>query len=194
MWKWLLTIALLFLLGSESGAGLSSSGTGISSSGTGSPSNVGLPSGTGYNPCQESSKESLKIGLKMGQMYALAQQGQNISDFNAEVDKYNAWVQQNLGNDPNLLMPKMQESGYGMPVMQDTGDIIPSYIPVPRRTSAKPIHAIDASFNQTNPTIPPIVIQNGRISDMPAGAWWTTYGPYLHHHHGRDYYGALGSV
>jgi len=138
--------------------------------------------------------EMLKIGLKMGQMYALAQQGQNISGFNAEADRYNAWIQETLGDDPNLLMPKIQDSGYGMPVMQDPDDIMPSYIPVPRRTSSKPIHAIDASFNRTTPTIPPIVVQNGRIFDMPAGAWYTTYFPYLSYHHGRDYYGALGSV
>jgi len=151
-------------------------------------------SGTGYNPCQESSKESLKIGLKMGQMYALAQQGQNISGFNAEVDRYNAWIQENLANDPDLLMPKIQGSGSGMPVMQDPDDIMPSYIPVPRRTSSKPIHAMDASFNRTKPTFPPGVVQNGRIFDMPEGAWYSTYGPYLSYHHERDYYGALGSV
>ena len=76
MWKWLLPIALLFLLGLASGAGLSSSGTG-------SPSNVGSPSGTGYAPWQNGAIEGLKIGFHMGQMYALAQQGQNISGFNA---------------------------------------------------------------------------------------------------------------
>ena len=113
MWKWLLPIALLFLLGLASGAGLSSfgtgmasSGSGMSSSGTGSPSNVGFPSGTGYAPWQNGAIEGLKIGFHMGQMYALANQGQNISGFNAEVDNYNAWVQKNFGNNASLLMPK----------------------------------------------------------------------------------------
>ncbi|MDD1758409.1 MAG: hypothetical protein LUQ22_06720, partial [Methanotrichaceae archaeon] len=137
MWKWLLPIALLFLLSLASGAGLSSSSTGMASLGSGmSLSGTGSPSGAGYNPCQEASMESLKMGLKMGQMYALAQQGQNISGFNAEVDRYNAWIQENLGNDPNLLMQKIQDSGYDMPVMQNPDDIMPSYIPVPRRTSS----------------------------------------------------------
>jgi hypothetical protein len=210
MWKWLLPISLLFLLGLASGAGFSSSGTGMSSgsgmpsSGTGSAASVGLPSGTGYTPCQKDAIESLRIGFHMGQMSALANQGQNISGFNAEVDRYNAWVQQNFGNDPNLMIAKMQETGDVMPKMQETGDgmpkiqgtesVMPGYFPVPRRTSVKPIHVIDASFNQTTPTFPPGVVQNGRIFDMPAGAWYTTYGPYLSYDHEKDYYGAMGSV
>jgi hypothetical protein len=77
------------------------SGSGMSSSGT------GLSSGTGYTPWQEGAIEGLKIGFHMGQMYALAKQGYNISGFNAELDKYNAWIQKNFGDDPSLLMPKM---------------------------------------------------------------------------------------
>ena len=196
MWKWFLPIALLFLLGMATGTGLSSSGTGTVSSGSAmSSSGTGISSsGTGNTPWQEGAIEGLKIAFHMGQMSALANQGQNISGFNAEVDKYNAWIQQNLGNDPNLLMPKLQESGYDVPVMQETGDIMPSYFPVPQRTSAKPTHVIDASFNQTNPAIPPSVVQNDRIFDMPAGAWYTTYSPYLSYDNGRDYYGAMGSI
>jgi len=112
-------------------------------------------------------------------MYIQAQQGYNISGFNAEVDNYNAWVQKNFGNNPNLMMAKMQETGYGMP----------GYIPVPRITSVKPIHAIDASFNRTTPVYPAYGVYNGRIFDMPAGAWYTTNGPYLPDYYGRDYYG-----
>jgi hypothetical protein len=63
-------------------------------------------SGTGNTPWQEGAIEGLKIGFHMGQMYTLAQQGQNISGFNAEVDKYNAWVQKNFGDNVDLLMPK----------------------------------------------------------------------------------------
>ncbi|MDD1752077.1 MAG: hypothetical protein LUQ38_03175, partial [Methanotrichaceae archaeon] len=67
------------------------SGAGVSPSGTGSASSAG----TGNTPWQEGAIEGLKIGFHMGQMYALANQGQNISGFNAEVDNYNAWVQKN---------------------------------------------------------------------------------------------------
>ena len=90
-------------------------------------------SAAGHTPCQEGSIESLKIGFKMGQMYALAQQGHNISGFNAEVDKYNEWIQQNFGNDQNLMMSKMPMPGYG------------NAPPI----SGKPIHAMDANFNTT---------------------------------------------
>ncbi len=176
----------------------------MSSSGTGSASNVGSPSGTGYTPWQDGAIEGLKIGFHMGQMYVLASQGQNVSGFNAEVDRYSAWIQQNFGNNPNLMIAKMQASGSVMPMSQQTGDvtskiqgteaIMPSYIPVPQRTLAKPTHTVDASFNQTTPTFPPGVVQNGRIFDMPEGAWYSTYGPYLSSHHERDYYGALGSA
>jgi hypothetical protein len=72
----------------------------------------GLQPGTEYTPWQEAAMEGLKIGFRMGQMYNMAQQGYNINSFNAEVDNYNAWVRQNFGSDPNLIMQKMQE---GMP-------------------------------------------------------------------------------
>jgi len=81
----------------------------------------------------------LKIGFHMGQMYTQAQQGYNISGFNVEVDNYNAWVRKNFGNNPNLMMPKIQEPGYGMP----------GY--VPQTTAIKPIHGIDGSLNRTTP-------------------------------------------
>jgi hypothetical protein len=133
--------------GLVSGAGLSSSGTGTASSesrlssgtglaspGTESSLGIASPSGMGYNPCQKEAIEGLRSGLHMGQMYALAKQGHDISDFNTEVDRYNAWVQQNFGDAPNLMMPKMQEG-------------MPGYVPIIRRTATKPTHAIDASVN-----------------------------------------------
>jgi hypothetical protein len=89
----MLVVILMIGLSLASGAGLSSSGTGMSS-------------GTGNTPWQEGAIEGLKIGFHTGQMYALAQQGQNISGFNSEVDKYNAWVQKNFGDNAKLLMPK----------------------------------------------------------------------------------------
>ena len=116
---------------SSTTGGLTTSTSAAGSSPSGS-SAVGA-SAAGYTPCQESSIESLKIGFKMGQMYALAQQGHNISGFNAEVDKYNEWIQQNFGNDQNLMMSKMPMPGYG------------NAPPI----SGKPIHAMDASFNTT---------------------------------------------
>jgi len=165
MKKWLLVISLLLLLGLASGAGLSSSGSGMvssgsgmSSSGTGSSSGVGLSSGTGSTPWQEGAIEGLRIGFHLGQMYTQAQQGYNISGFNAEVDKYNAWVQQNFGNDPNLMMPKMPMPGYSN---------VPSI-------SSKPIHAVDDSFNQTRKVLGDAVAWNaGEVMGMPTAAYYT---------------------
>jgi hypothetical protein len=161
-----LLVAITLLIGFGSMSGSSAAGA----------------SATGYTSQQEEVIKGLEIGYKLGQMYALAKQGYNVSGFNAEVDKYNAWIQQNLGNDSNLMMPKISS-------IQESGNVMPRYFPVPRINSIKPIHTIDASFNRTTPLFPPGTVQNGRIFDMPAGAWWTTYGPYLPDYYGGNYYG-----
>ena len=60
------------------------------------------------------------------------------------------------------MIPKMQEGKSG-------------YVPVLRITAAKPTHAMHASVNL--PSSPAIEVdKTGRIHDMPAGAWYTTYG------------------
>ena len=128
------------------------------------------PAMAAYTPWQEGVIKGLGIGFNMGQMYALAKQGHNISSFNAEVDKYNAWVQQNFGNDQNLMMPKMPVQGYATsPNYVDRGLNYIGSVPL---STGKPIHAVDASFNQT----PLVGYYEGRIMDLPAGAWYTTYG------------------
>jgi hypothetical protein len=116
----LITITLFVGIGSVVGSSISGS-------------SVAGASAARYTPCQEASIESLKIGFHLGQMYALAQQGHNISGFNAEVDRYNAWVQKNFGNDQNLTISKMPKLSYSN---------VPPII-------NKPIHAMDASFNRT---------------------------------------------
>jgi hypothetical protein len=103
----------------------------------------------------------MRIGLHMSQMYALAKPGQDISGYDAEVDKHNAWIRQNFGNDRNLMMAKMPETGDGIPKMQETGDglpkiqgtesVMPGYFPIPWLTTIKPIHAIDASLTRRPP-------------------------------------------
>jgi hypothetical protein len=49
----------------------------------------------------------LRDWLPYGPNACPSRSGQNISGFNAEVDRYNAWVQQNFGDDANLLMSKI---------------------------------------------------------------------------------------
>jgi hypothetical protein len=136
MLKSLLLIAFLFLLGISSGTGMVSSGSGTSLIGSGTSligsglsSGLGLPSGTGYTPWQEGAMEGFGIGFHMGQMYNMAQQGYNISGFNVEVDRYNAWIQQNFGNVPNLLMSRMQENVPGYEPMPGYVPRMPGYMP-----------------------------------------------------------------
>jgi len=62
----------------------------------------------GYNDWQQGAAEGLNIGFKMGQAYSNALNGVNVTGFNDQVDIYNAWVRSNFGEDPNLLMSKME--------------------------------------------------------------------------------------
>jgi hypothetical protein len=119
---------------------------------------IGLTMAAGYTPWQEGAIQGLKVGFQMGMMYSQAQQGYNISGYNAQVDAYNAWVQQNFGNDPALLMQKMPVPGY-------VGGTSASY---------KPVHAIDESWNQSRRLLGDAVVSNqGRIMDMPASSYYT---------------------
>jgi hypothetical protein len=107
---------------------------------------LGSPPETGYTLWQEAAMEGFEIGFHLGQTYAMAQQGYNINGFNAEVDNYNAWVRQNFGNGPNLMMPKMQA---GMPSYAPQG--MPSYVP-----QGMPGYVPQGMLSyvaQTNPTI-----------------------------------------
>jgi len=70
----------------KSGPASSESGMSASSSKVVS-SESRLSPRTGYNSSQEGTIEGLRIGFHLGQMYASAQQGYNISGYNAEVDK-----------------------------------------------------------------------------------------------------------
>jgi hypothetical protein len=67
---------------------------------------VGLAMAQGYTDWQQGAADSLKIGFKMGQAYEQAQNGINVSGFNAQVDVYNAWVREHFGEDPMMLMQK----------------------------------------------------------------------------------------
>jgi hypothetical protein len=68
---------------------------------------AGLAMAQGYTEWQQGALEGLKYGFKMGQAYENALDGVNVTGFNAEVDIYNAWVRQNFGENPNLLMSKI---------------------------------------------------------------------------------------
>ena len=74
----------------------------------------GLTAGTpsaGYTQSQEDVLNGIGYGFFMGKMAAFASLGYNITGYNTEVDRFNAWIQQKFGNDQRLMMPKMQETG-----------------------------------------------------------------------------------
>jgi hypothetical protein len=114
-----------------------------------------------YTDWQQGAMQGLKIGFHMGQAYSDAVRGYNVTGFNAEVDTYNAWVRQNFGEDPNLMMNKM--SGAATP-----GN--PLWI---NRSTAKPVHKIDGSFQNQNTYPQPDA--NGLIHGWPADAYYSWY-------------------
>ena len=71
-------------------------------------------SAAGYTQCQEEVLNGIGYGFFMGKMAAFAIQGINITGYNTEVDRFNAWIQQKYGNDPSLLMQKLPETYTGM--------------------------------------------------------------------------------
>jgi hypothetical protein len=68
---------------------------------------VGLTMAVGYTDWQQGAAEGLKIGFKMGQAYEQAQKGINVTGFNTQVDVYNTWIREHFGEDPMLLMQKL---------------------------------------------------------------------------------------
>ena len=96
---------------------------------------VGLAMAVGYNDWQQGAAQGLAYGFKMGQAYANALNGVNVTGFNSEVDIYNAWVRQSFGEDPNLLMAKMNA-----PTDLTKGVLIAN-----NTTKGGIVHAIDGS-------------------------------------------------
>ncbi|MDD1752263.1 MAG: hypothetical protein LUQ38_04145 [Methanotrichaceae archaeon] len=98
----------------SSGSSVMPGGSMIGTPAAGVPAAASTSAATWYTQCQQEVIGGIGLGFFMGRMATLASQGYNVTGFNAEVDRFNAWIQQNFGNDPNLLMPKMQETAAGM--------------------------------------------------------------------------------
>ncbi|MFZ2472378.1 MAG: hypothetical protein WAW52_10610 [Methanothrix sp.] len=60
-----------------------------------------------YTPEQQNTVDGVRLSFQLGQAYDKATQGQDVLNFNALVDQWNAWVAKNFGNDTALLMTKM---------------------------------------------------------------------------------------
>ena len=62
-----------------------------------------------YTPEQQTTSDGMNLSFKLGLAYDKAIQGQNVTEFNALVDEYNAWVLQHFGEDASLLKSKINE-------------------------------------------------------------------------------------
>ncbi len=62
-----------------------------------------------YTPEQQTILDGMNLSFRLGIAYDRSSQGQNIAEFNALVNEYNAWIRQHFGNDTNLLMSKLNE-------------------------------------------------------------------------------------
>lgn len=60
-----------------------------------------------YTSEQANTLEGMRLSFELGLAYQAASQGQNAAEFNALVEEYNAWIRQNFGEDPTLLMSKI---------------------------------------------------------------------------------------
>jgi hypothetical protein len=69
---------------------------------------AGLASAS-YSPEQQITANGMNLSFSLGIAYDKAIQGQNVTEYNALVDEYNAWVRQHFGEDAGLLKPKMNE-------------------------------------------------------------------------------------
>jgi len=62
-----------------------------------------------YTPEQQTTLDGMNLSFRLGMAYDKAIQGQNVAEFNALVDEYNAWIRQHFGEDASLLMSKLNE-------------------------------------------------------------------------------------
>jgi len=76
---------------------------------------AGLSLASAYTPEQQTAWEGMSLSFQLGRAYQQALMGQNIAGFNALVDQYNAFIRTNFGEDPNMLMPKMDSASTGIP-------------------------------------------------------------------------------
>ena len=61
-------------------------------------------------PEQQTTLDGMNLSFKLGIAYEKASQGQNVTEFNALVDEYNAWILQHIGEDAGLLKSKLNET------------------------------------------------------------------------------------
>jgi hypothetical protein len=66
---------------------------------------------------QKGVADGLRIGFFMNQKYVDAKEGINITGYNTEVARYNAWIESIFGKDPSFLMSPMPLGAMSRPVI-----------------------------------------------------------------------------
>jgi hypothetical protein len=89
---------------------------------------IAFPAAVGYDATQQAMINGTSLSWKMATAYA----AQDIPTFNSLAEQWNAWVRQYFGEDPNLLMQKMNEPA----------DLTKPYI-LANNTSGGIVHKID---------------------------------------------------
>ncbi len=72
-----------------------------------------------YTPEQQTMLDGMNLSFKLGVAYDKASQGQNVAEYNALVDEYNAWIRQQFGEDASLFKSKLNE-----PITSGTTSVI----------------------------------------------------------------------
>jgi hypothetical protein len=62
-----------------------------------------------YTPEQQTLLDGMNLSFQLGIAYDKASQGQNVAEYNALVDQYNAWIRQHFGEDASLLKSELIE-------------------------------------------------------------------------------------
>ncbi len=98
---------------------------------------VGLTMAADYTNQQQAIMEGLRLSYQLGEAHEKYMQNEDATTFNALIDQWNAWVQTNFGQDPNLLMQKVTG-----PV-----NLQKPYLLANNTTKGGIVHAIDGSNN-----------------------------------------------
>lgn len=75
-----------------------------------------------YTPEQQTILDGMNISFKLCAAYEKVLQGQNVAEYNANVDEYNEWIRQHFGEDANLLKSKLIEPSTEVTPSMTRGD------------------------------------------------------------------------
>jgi hypothetical protein len=116
-------------------------------------------------PEQQTTLEGMNLSFQLGIAYEKASQGQNMTEYNALVDVYNAWIRQNFGEDANLFKQKMNET---MPfeVSVETNETSPS-APSTETNATLPVAVSSETSDNRSLPVSPGPLAEGRELKNP---------------------------